>query len=410
MKYQNIIIGGGLSGLLAGIKLLKAGKTTAIVSSGQSALHFSSGSFELLNSVDGKRVENPLAAVASLPSEHPYSKIENIKALAEEAAALVKEAGINIHGDLEKPHYHLTPLGEVKQAWLTMDDFMTFPTPDAIPYKKVAIFNLAGFLDFYPQFLQLGLEKRGAATKTYTISNPLLERLRKSSTEMRATNIARVMDRATLDSFVNEINAKAADADVVLMPAVFGSRDSADVEFIRTKVKKPIYFISTVPISVPGMRMQLQLKEYFTRLGGVYMLGDSVNGGVIKNSRLQYITTVNHEDERFYADNFILASGSFFSHGLVSTFDAVCEPIFGLDVVCGLPRPEWADKNMYATQKFMTFGVATDSRFRVMKDGKAVENLYAAGSVLGGCDPMKEGCGAGVAMLSALKVSSNINS
>jgi len=47
MKFQTIIIGGGLSGLIAGIKLLKAGRKVAIISSGQSALHFCSGSFEI---------------------------------------------------------------------------------------------------------------------------------------------------------------------------------------------------------------------------------------------------------------------------------------------------------------------------------------------------------------------------
>ena len=46
MKYDSIIIGGGISGLVCGISLLKAGQKVAIVSSGQSALHFNSGAFD----------------------------------------------------------------------------------------------------------------------------------------------------------------------------------------------------------------------------------------------------------------------------------------------------------------------------------------------------------------------------
>ena len=47
MKFDSIIIGGGLSGLVAGISLQSKGRRTLIVSAGQSALHFFSGSFEL---------------------------------------------------------------------------------------------------------------------------------------------------------------------------------------------------------------------------------------------------------------------------------------------------------------------------------------------------------------------------
>ena len=48
MKFDTVIIGGGLAGMVAGITLEKAGKKTAIISTGQNALHFFPGSFESL--------------------------------------------------------------------------------------------------------------------------------------------------------------------------------------------------------------------------------------------------------------------------------------------------------------------------------------------------------------------------
>ena len=79
MKFDTIIIGGGLSGLVAGIKLQESGQRCAIISAGQSALHFSSGSFDLLGKLpDGTDVENPIDGLEHLDSNHPYAYLSLI--------------------------------------------------------------------------------------------------------------------------------------------------------------------------------------------------------------------------------------------------------------------------------------------------------------------------------------------
>lgn len=79
MKFDTIIIGGGLSGLISGIYLSQRGQRCVIISSGQSALHFSSGSFDLLNNLpDGTSVQKPLDAIGKLIQQapsHPYAKL-----------------------------------------------------------------------------------------------------------------------------------------------------------------------------------------------------------------------------------------------------------------------------------------------------------------------------------------------
>jgi glycerol-3-phosphate dehydrogenase subunit B len=84
MKFDTIIIGGGLSGLVAGIELSRKGQKCMIVSSGQSALHFFSGSFELHSGA-----ENPFDAIKELSPSHPYSKI-GIERLAEYVGTVKK--------------------------------------------------------------------------------------------------------------------------------------------------------------------------------------------------------------------------------------------------------------------------------------------------------------------------------
>ena len=126
MKFDTIIIGGGLAGLVAGIRLQEKGRQCAIVSTGQSALHFSSGSFDLLGKLpDGTEVDNPMGMMNRLDAPHPYSYIgsEAIAVYADEFSEMMKRAGVNLVGNVSQNHYHFTPMGSVKKTWLTLKDF-----------------------------------------------------------------------------------------------------------------------------------------------------------------------------------------------------------------------------------------------------------------------------------------------
>ncbi|OOF07897.1 hypothetical protein BZG79_13015, partial [Salinivibrio sp. MA427] len=48
IHYDIAVIGGGIAGYTAAIRALEAGKKTVMISAGQSALHFSSGSIDVL--------------------------------------------------------------------------------------------------------------------------------------------------------------------------------------------------------------------------------------------------------------------------------------------------------------------------------------------------------------------------
>ena len=137
-------------------------------------------------------------------------------------------------------------------------------------------------------------------------------------------------------------------------------------------------------------------------------MGDTVTRGVMEGSRLKSVSTVNHGEVKFEADNFILATGSFFSHGLIASQNRIYEPIFNLDVVADAHRSEWYDKDLYAHQPYMGYGVSTDNKLRCMQDGKPIENLYAAGSVLAAQNSIEEGTGGGVAITTALFVADQI--
>ena len=412
MRYDVVIIGGGLSGLTCGIRLQEAGKNCAIISAGQSALHFSSGAFDFLNKLpDGTRVMHPLDAIKRLGGNHPYRKIgeEKIREYVADVQDWFGKSGIVLHGDVEKNHYCLSPIGIIKSAWLSFDDFEPLETADAFPYKRVAVANFAGFIDFYPRFIADAFAEKGVECRIEILNIPAVEKLRTNPTEMRSANIARVFDsEAQLENVLTLINDLSEEVDAVILPAVFGLSSVYPLEYIRKYSEKPVFFISPVPPSVPGIRVQKRLQERFVELGGTFFLGDTVEKAFFDGDTVIGITTNNHSDIQFYAEQYVLASGSFFSKGIISRSNEIYEPVLNADVEYDSQRDNWFCKNVFDVQPYMSYGVKTDTGFHPLRDGVPVRNMFAIGSVLSGYNPLEEGCGSGVAILTALHVANTI--
>ena len=415
MKFDTIIIGGGLSGLICGIRLSQQGQRCVIISSGQSALHFSSGSFDLLNTLpNGQPVTEPISSIKNLVEQnanHPYAKIgeEKFARCASDAEAFLSDIGIHTQGSSVKNHYRITPMGGLKSTWLTLKDFAISAERNSLPWKKVAIFNIAGFLDFYPRFIADEFSKMGTESEIHLFSLPDLDRLRKNPTEMRSTNIARVFDKeSNIDELINVLKRESNGYEAIIFPACIGLKDSTLLEKIKTAVDKPIHLIATLPPSIAGIHTQQYLRDCFSKLGGVYMLGDNIRTADIEENKVTRVYSYNHGDIPFTAKNVVLATGSYFSQGLVAAQDYVYEPIFNLDVSYVSERQEWCTPNMFEAQGYQMFGVKTNKSFQGSYKGKTIENLYVAGAILESFNPIKEGSGAGVSILSALEVANNI--
>lgn len=413
MRFDTVIIGGGLAGLVCGIRLQKAGKKCAIVSSGQNAMHFSSGSFDLLGKLpDGTPVEDPIKAIPALGNEHPYSILgaETVEKYAAEAVDFFNGCGVPVYGDAHKNTWRITPTGERKPAWLKLSDFSPFETQDSKVGEKILIVNILGYLDFNTKFLADTFEKNGSKCRIVSLKLEEMERLRKNPSEMRATNIARVMDRDEVwEKAVAQVKEYLKDEDTVVLPAVFGLKNGSVIEKIRESISVKTVFISTMPPSVPGIRSQMQLKAEFEKAGGRFFLGDSViDAEYDEAGEVKSVGTANFGDIRLYADNFVLATGSFFSKGLVATPEKVTEPVFGVDLMINEGRENWFDRNFWKKQNYISFGAAVNENLNVSVEGKTVTNLYAAGSIIGGYNALYEGSGGGVAIVTAMKTADMI--
>lgn len=133
-----------------------------------------------------------------------------------------------------------------------------------------------------------------------------------------------------------------------------------------------------------GLSLSKADSKDFVDYGGTVIPGDRVcdaefEGGLLKSVRTEKLGDVSLE-----ADNFILATGKFFSKGLVADMDKVYEPIFGLDVHYDPDRGNWFKGSFAAHQPFLDFGVETDEAGHAILGGEPVPNLYAAGEILKG--------------------------
>ena len=417
MKFDSIVIGGGMAGLSAALRLAEAGQKTLLMASGQSALHFSSGSVDLLESEGDPRAALP-DFMATHP-DHPYSKVglANILASLDALQRQCAEEGLTLIRQ-ERNHQRLTPIGTLKSTWLSPETCACLteaPAPGAL-----LLATLAGFRDFHPALAaaNLATHARFAHSRILTgeIRLPQLAEFSRNPHEFRSADIARLLDRQPelLADLAREISRMVIECGEpgcrhIVLPAclslgLVGPR----LAELEKRTGCTIKEVATMPPSLIGMRMQEALKRRFMALGGTFLTSERVLGARYQGDRVLGVHSQNGDDQLFEADHFVLASGSFFSRGLESRLGGIREPIFDADVLSLSERDAWAGRRLFDHHPFMGFGVKTDDQLRVLRGGKPLANLFGAGSVLAHYDPIKEGSGSGVAVATGWQAAGHI--
>ena len=132
-----------------------------------------------------------------------------------------------------------------------------------------------------------------------------------------------------------------------------------------------------------GLSLHNPSTREFKAAGGTLLNGDSVTGGEFEEGRLASVRTAKLGDVTLEAETFILATGKYFSKGIVADMDRVYEPLFGLDVQYDSDRGTWFDPSFAAPQRFLEFGVEVRDG-KAVKDGEVIRNLYPIGEVVYG--------------------------
>ena len=408
-----VVIGAGVSGLVAAIRLARAGARVTLLAKGTGGLQLSQGTVDILG-YGPQRVERPLEALAGFADAnpgHPYAFLdaELVGASASYLAELVGPA--LLVGDPAVNLQLPTAVGAVRPTALASP---SMTAGACVADARFVIVGLRQLKDFYPELVAHNLNRTDLPGGGRLTARPVMLDFpaREGEVDSSGLTYARALDDpAYRRRFAQAIAGVVAVGETVGLPAVLGLDDHGAWAEIAEQVGAKVFEIPLPPPSVPGMRLNRALTALAKASGVRVVPGSRVTGFRSAGDSVACVQLATAGGIReFAADAFLLATGGFESGALsADSYHDLHESIFDLP----LRRPEgalvhgdyWGDP-----QPLFTVGVETDPDLRVRHPGGAVvyDNLYAAGGILAGATRWQETAGGGLARPRAVRAADSI--
>jgi glycerol-3-phosphate dehydrogenase subunit B len=404
--HDVIVVGTGLAGLTAALRLAEDGARVLVLAKGIGATHLSAGTIDVLGYMP-EPVERPADAIGALVEarpEHPY--------------ALVGADGVAAAVDWFKQRIAAGPLapyaytGGVEEN-LLLPTAVGVPRPSAVVPETMAGGDLRGgdpvcvvgfraLKDFHAALLADNLERSGLGVRARAFELDLCPEER---VDANALAFARAFDQeAFRNAVVAQVAGRLRADERAAFPAVLGIADPHGVwTAVEHGLARPAFEVPTLPPSVPGMRLFKILRAALRRAGGSVMLNNVVTGAEQAGGRVTALRTrVGLREERRGADWVVLATGGFASGGLaLDSSWAARETALGLPVT-GVPAPgeERFRPGYFEDHPMARAGVPVDRELRpVDATGERVlENVVVAGATLAGAEPWREKSGDGLSL------------
>jgi glycerol-3-phosphate dehydrogenase subunit B len=379
-EYDAVVIGGGMSGIMASLTLVSRGLAVALISRGDPVCCLSTGCIDVL-AAKGP----PLEGLRGLPEDHPYRLVgrKAVKEALNSFLAVMNEAGLPYAGSPGRNRKILTPIGSMKTTCLVP---CTMTHADVPIDEHLRVVSFPGIKDFFPSYITSRF--RNSACSVFDAG---------ASTTM---SIAALFDEEPfVDSFISWLKKLELPHDRLAIPAVLGmSNPGSVIERISQATGRKVFEIPTLPPSVPGLRLFRALKRVMRDRGVHLYWGKGVASVECQGSRVEAVTLeAPGRASRVQGRAFILATGSFVSGGLFAGRDSVRETVFGLPVAVPAERRDWFDTDFFSGGHAVErSGIRVDPHFRP-KEAR-LENLFACGSILAGCEIMQRRCGHGLAI------------
>jgi len=188
------------------------------------------------------------------------------------------------------------------------------------------------------------------------------------------------------------------------MPAILGMERSHEiVEKLSSALGARVFEIPTMPVSVPGLRLNEAFMRGLSAKGvKLFFPNRVIKWEQDENGKFLLGTGRNRSDKWIQAEGVILAAGRFWAKGLRADRDKIRETLFDLPVSQPGERKEWHRREFFDPRGHPAnqAGLEVDDLFRpIGKDGRpAFDNLFTCGSILAHQDWMRMKCGSGLAI------------
>ncbi len=447
LKSDVVIVGGGLSGLVAGTVAAEAGLNTILLRKGQSATAYSSGAIDVIGYLPdaSESIVSPmdgLAAIAGLYPLHPYSivgydeKIESeniIETIIEKTRLAIDwlkshlETSISpLMGDFNENIYPITILGTRKPTCLVQKT-MNYGDLEDRDDSVLLFVGFTGHADF----------NSSAAAKTYLEDRIASEAPPRKvshcqvdiapfgkSYNLSSIEIARHLDHeGSIEKLADLLQDHIEQLGVthIAFPPVLGIRNALQNKMkLEELTGATVFELLGFPPSIPGQRLQRSLEEMFTKVGGKILIGHEATSYDKSGNRLDAIIASSPRRKvRIESKAFLLASGKFIGGGIVGDETGFHEPLFDLMTVTGdyhsadgvLPSRFSSRFSLSPIgQPLQYCGLSVDPQFRPITEESIewAENLFAAGAILAGYNYSIEKSGLGVAATTGFHAAKNI--
>jgi len=411
-----IVIGAGLTGLMAAYAAAKGGLKVKVIAKGLGALHWSAGTIDVLGYYpdESAPVERPLQTIHELTKaqpQHPYALLNGmeLKDALQTFSSLAKDIGLPYLGNAEANLPLPSPIGAARPTFLAPQAQIT---GDLGRTEPMLIVGFRGMRDFFPGLIAENLNKQGHKARAAFLPLDLITDRRDSNTVQLAYGLD---DPARRNKLAEELKQLVQPGERIGLPAILGMAEHATLmKELQVATGAAVFEIPTLPPSVPGIRLNTALRQYVERLGVQVEISMGIIGFHAQEGRIEWVETqTSSRPLKHHAQNFLLATGGILGGGINTDHTGrAWEVVFDLPLTTPKQRGEWFRSRFLdpAGHPIFSGGVSVNRQFQpVDASGSPVyANVWAAGSILAHADPIRERSLEGIAIATSIAAAQHI--